>query len=282
MKLYFSHPLVDHDHAFGIIGRPIALKAVLPAYVPGRRVRISAFRGGHRVWTNKVAPRRDGPRGVAVARYTTERTGPVTFKAARGRVNARPRKLWVHTWNVSFGARSVVVSLAQRRLAHLGYRAYDTGVYDGATGRAILAWRKVNNWSRTQYMGRAVLGRLIRDKGAFHPKYPKHGRHVEADLSRQVIALIDTGGKVFKTFPISSGKPSTPTVLGHFRFYRKDFGTNSEGMVDSNYFIGGYAIHGYPSVPNYPASHGCLRAFIADAYYIYTHISLGERIDVYP
>ena len=25
------------------------------------------------------------------------------------------------------------------------------------------------------------------------------------------------------------------------------------------YFKGGFAIHGYPSVPAYPASHGCVR-----------------------
>ena len=36
-------------------------------------------------------------------------------------------------------------------------------------------------------------------------------------------------------------------------------------MVDSNYFIRGYAIHGYAEVPTYAASHGCLRVPIPDA-----------------
>ena len=183
---------------------------------------------------------------------------------------------------MSFGATGAVVDLAQRRLRALHYRAYRTGRFDGATGRALLAFRKVNGMPRYEALGRAVLGRLIRGKGAFHVRYPKHGKHVEADLSRQVIALINKGGHVYKTFAVSSGKPSTPTILGHYRFYLKTFGTNSEGMVDANYFIRGYAIHGYASVPTYAASHGCLRTFIADAGFIYGWVNLGDGIDVYP
>ena len=47
-------------------------------------------------------------------------------------------------------------------------------------------------------------------------------------------------------------------------------------MYYSYYFYGGYAIHGYHSVPNYPASHGCLRTFIADQPEIYDRIFLGH------
>ena len=73
----------------------------------------------------------------------------------------------------------------------------------------------------------------------------------------------------------------TPTVLGSFRFYRKDPGTNALGMVHSSYFIRGYAIHGYASVPTYPASHGCLRVPVPDALAIFRWVRLGGRIDVY-
>ena len=57
-------------------------------------------------------------------------------------------------------------------------------------------------------------------------------------------------------------------------------GTNSKGMVDSAYFIRGYAIHGYVSVPPYNASHGCLRVPIPDARNIYDWIDLGDKIRV--
>jgi lipoprotein-anchoring transpeptidase ErfK/SrfK len=52
-------------------------------------------------------------------------------------------------------------------------------------------------------------------------------------------------------------------------------------MLDSNYFTGGYAIHGYPDVPNYAASHGCIRVPNPDAPAIYGWIALGNRIEVY-
>jgi lipoprotein-anchoring transpeptidase ErfK/SrfK len=50
----------------------------------------------------------------------------------------------------------------------------------------------------------------------------------------------------------------------------------------SNYFIRGYAIHGYPDVPTYNASHGCLRIPNADAVEVFNQISIGESIWVYP
>jgi lipoprotein-anchoring transpeptidase ErfK/SrfK len=96
-----------------------------------------------------------------------------------------------------------------------------------------------------------------------------------------VLALIDAGGVVARLYPVSSGKPSTPTALGSFSVYRKDFGTNAVGMVDSNYFNGGDAIHGYAEVPTYAASHGCLRVPIPDAPDIYSWVQFGTPVDVY-
>jgi lipoprotein-anchoring transpeptidase ErfK/SrfK len=103
---------------------------------------------------------------------------------------------------------------------------------------------------------------------------------VEFDWSRQVVVLADRGHAV-RTYHASSGKPSTPTVFGSYSFYSKTPGTNAKGMVDSNYFIRGYAIHGYPEVPTYAASHGCIRIPIPNARQVFNSISLGERIFVY-
>ena len=122
---------------------------------------------------------------------------------------------------------------------------------------------------------------MQRGAGSFHVRYPRDGRHVEADLTRQVLAEIEPGGRVRTIYTMSSGKPSTPTVIGHFQVYEKTPGVNSEGMVDSNYFIRGYAIHGYAEVPTYAASHGCLRVPIPDAAAIYGWIQTGTPVDVY-
>jgi lipoprotein-anchoring transpeptidase ErfK/SrfK len=52
-------------------------------------------------------------------------------------------------------------------------------------------------------------------------------------------------------------------------------------MVYSNYFIRGFAIHGYAEVPPYAASHGCLRVPVPDAIPIYNWIQYGTPVDVY-
>jgi lipoprotein-anchoring transpeptidase ErfK/SrfK len=70
-------------------------------------------------------------------------------------------------------------------------------------------------------------------------------------------------------------------VRGSFRVYSKTPGTNSKGMVNSLYFIRGYAIHGYPDVPVYPASHGCLRIPIPNARFMFRWLDYRDRVDVY-
>jgi hypothetical protein len=126
-----------------------------------------------------------------------------------------------------------------------------------------------------------VFALLGRGAGAFHVLYRGDGRHVEANLTRQVLAEIEPGGRVRALYTMSSGKPSTPTVIGRFRVYEKAAGYNSKGMLDSNYFIAGYAIHGYAEVPTYAASHGCLRVPIPDAAAIYGWVRMGTPVDVY-
>jgi lipoprotein-anchoring transpeptidase ErfK/SrfK len=126
-----------------------------------------------------------------------------------------------------------------------------------------------------------VVRGLLARRGAFKPRHPEHGKHVEVDLSRQVMALM-RGKRVDRIYTVSSGKASTPTVLGRFRVYSRTIGTNSLGMVDASYFIGGYAIHGYASVPTFPASHGCVRVPVPNARSIYNWLRIGDRVDVYP
>jgi peptidoglycan hydrolase-like protein with peptidoglycan-binding domain len=173
-----------------------------------------------------------------------------------------------------------VVRLLQAQLAQRGYVIGQPGFYDARTARAVLAFRKVTGMARTEIASSDVFKRLAAGGGVFRVRFPGHGKHVEADLSRQVIALI-RNGKVERIYPVSSGKPSTPTIKGHFRVYQKSPGTNAKGMFMSSYFIRGYAIHGYPSVPVFPASHGCLRVPMAEAVPIFNWLSRGDIVDVY-
>lgn len=144
----------------------------------------------------------------------------------------------------------------------------------------MLAYRKASGMARITWAGRALYAQLLRRRGAFRLRHRDAGRHVEFDWSRQVLVLA-RGGRAERVYHASSGKIVTPTVFGSYRFYRKQPGVNALGMVHSSYFIRGYAVHGYASVPNYPASHGCIRVPIPDALTISQWIALGSRIFVY-
>jgi lipoprotein-anchoring transpeptidase ErfK/SrfK len=174
----------------------------------------------------------------------------------------------------------MAVALLKQGMRALGYPAGSGPYMTGKLSRELLAFRKVNNMARTYDPSRQIYDMVFAGRGAFKLRYPNAGKHVEADLSRQVVVLADNGKPVW-TEPTSSGKPSTPTILGHYHFYSKAPGTNAKGMYMSNYFIRGYAIHGYPDVPTYNASHGCLRIPNADAVAVFNQIDLGESIWVY-
>ncbi len=178
------------------------------------------------------------------------------------------------------GMKGPRVLLLQDELARLRYAVPVSGRFDEATGRAVLAFRKVAGLERIESVNAGVFRRLQHGAGHFMVRFPGDGKHVEADLSKQVLAEIEHG-RVRRIYTISSGKPSTPTVLGRFHVYSKTPGTNSEGMVDSNYFIRGYAIHGYVEVPPYAASHGCLRIPIPDAPAVFAWVQLGDAVNVY-
>ena len=230
--------------------------------------------------------KKHGRRGQLVVRFKPRKQGSYSFRARHKRTKRQLRfkareQVRVLDNTAGVGSRGIRVTMLQRGLKRLGYAGFTpTGDYGPGTARAVLAFHKVNHMPRIGFASRTVFQKVFEGRGTFRLKYPRAGKHVEADLSRQVLVLANHG-KPQRIYHTSSGKPSTPTVLGSFRFYRKDAGTNGVGMVHSNYFIGGYAIHGYHSVPTYPASHGCLRVPIPSAWNIYSWIDLGDRIFVY-
>lgn len=273
-----------------LVGQVVRIMARVTPYVPGTKVTVRITRAGKRV---KLADRRvrsiRGSRsGQVIVAYKPGTDGRVFIRATTARsaklssAKAPPIAVTVVSPVAGPGGHGLSVRFLQARLLGLHYSVGVNGSYDGATGRAVLAYRKVNGMPRTTNASRRIFFRLADGRGGFRARYPGHGRHVEGDLTHQVLALINPHGRVYRVFTMSSGKPSTPTVLGSFHFYTHELGTNSEGMVDSSYFIRGYAVHGYPDVPTYAASHGCLRIPIPNARFVHDWIRIiGERIDVY-
>jgi hypothetical protein len=192
----------------------------------------------------------------------------------------RPRRIEVVRWRAGLGAGGVHVLLLQRALLRLGFATPVTGRFDALTANAVNAFRKTNRMGGTGFASSGVYAMLLRGQGAFKLRHRRPRKHVEFDWSRQVLVLADRG-RPYRVYHTSSGAPATPTVFGTYRFYLKSPGTNAKGMVHSSYFIRGYAIHGYASVPNYPASHGCLRVPIPNSASIFNWIDLGDTIYSY-
>ena len=263
------------------------VRGVVRPYVAGQEVLVRFYRGKRKVHqqSEKVLPARGGRIGTFLTPYRTKRAGRLAVRAVHKQTpeleTLRSKAARVDVMRPRVGSSGPLVRLLQRGLARMRYAVSRSGSYDSATARAVMAWRKVNGQPRSFEPSETVLRRVLDGRGAFMVRHPRDGRHVEADISRQVLALVD-GRKLHRVYHVSSGAPATPTVLGRFEVYRKDPGTNSLGMVHSTYFIRGYAIHGYASVPPYNASHGCLRVPIPNAWSIYQWVRMGDVVRVYP
>ncbi|HET7589416.1 MAG TPA: L,D-transpeptidase [Solirubrobacterales bacterium] len=265
----------------------VPVRGTLSPYVPGQRVEVTFYLDGHRLVSHKVAVGKgSGEEGTFESSVVVKEDGKYAV-AAKHVANAKlggdstVRK----SWKVSFpalhpGECGAVVKGFKRAMARMGYVAGGGKCFNGRLGREVLAYRKVNDMNRSQKAGAGLVKKVFGGKGGYHVKYPKAGEHAEVSLGKQVLVLIKKG-KPFAIYPVSTGKPSTPTITGHYHFYRQEPGYNSEGMYYSFYWHNGYAVHGYAEVPDYAASHGCVRTFIADQPRIYEQLHYGESIFVF-
>ncbi|HTA36411.1 MAG TPA: L,D-transpeptidase family protein [Solirubrobacteraceae bacterium] len=273
---------------FAIAGGGVVIRGIVVPYVGGQQVKVSIYRDGRKVEVKTVGVEALGNgAGQFHLGYSSASSGEVQVRAAhyataqQAAFAGRSETIHFVSPDLHEGDSGPSVRLLQSELNALHFVVPLSGSFDEATGRAVIAYRKMTGLARVASTNLTVFKKLQEGAGTFHVKYPQDGRHVEGDLTRQVLAEIEPGGKVHALYTMSSGKPSTPTVIGRFSVYNRTPGTNSEGMVDSSYFIRGYAIHGYAEVPTYAASHGCLRVPIPNALSIYDWVQYGTRVDVY-
>ncbi|HEX4363190.1 MAG TPA: L,D-transpeptidase family protein [Solirubrobacteraceae bacterium] len=287
-----THLALQFDRVGGVLataltGAPVVVRGTTDAFAPDQTVVVRFYVSGRKLAARRVSllPQAGGGGGFALS-FTSPRPGALVVLATHDATPAlagfatRTHSVDVIPRRVTPRSGRSSIRALQRRLRELGYVTGAPGVYDERTGRAVLAFRKVAGLDRNANASANVMHAIARGAGRFVVAHPEQGRHVEADLSRQVLALIEQGRAV-AIYPISSGKPSTPTVLGSYRVYTKTPGTNEKGMVDSSYFFRGYAIHGYFSVPTYAASHGCLRIPVPDAATVFNWVTVGTPVDVY-
>ncbi len=267
-----------------LAGRTFKIVGRLTPATNGQHVVVRIYSRGKKIVAKKARVKGDGS---YAARFRLRNAARLAVRvvhrptAELGRASAGPLRFDVLPRKVEAGQTGTAVKILQRHLDAKGYVVGRFGVMDGRTQRAIIAFRKVAGMARTAQANTAMMARLAKGGGTFRLRYPNvKGRHVEADLSRQVLVLAN-GDKIERIYHTSSGAPATPTVRGTYKFYLAQPGYNSKEMYYSKYFIRGYAIHGYKSVPVFNASHGCLRVPLDDAVSIYNWVQIGDRIDVY-
>ncbi len=272
-----------------LTGRSFTARVVMRPFVAGETVTLRLYRGSRKIRVKALTPKSvaGGAAGVATLKVKSNTPGRLRVAASHKGTAvlkplvAKPVRLTAVRPSAGPGAKGAAVRLLQSRLAAMHYVVPRTGVYDAGTGRAVMAWRKLAGLSRTTIATKEVFTGLLAGRGRFKVRHPGDGRHVEARLNSQVLALIN-GSRVERIYHTSSGAPATPTIRGKFRVYLKTPGINAKGMVHSSYFIRGYAIHGYASVPPYNASHGCLRVPVPNARSIYDWLRIGDVVWVEP
>jgi PKD repeat protein len=259
----------------GIIGRSLKARIVLRPRNSGT-LKVRVWKGGR-----ELAPQTFGDR--AVLHLSTKRV--VAYKlriVVTPSGPFSPRKKTVRTSvflpYLALGSRGPSVRLLERRLAQLHYtvRGADS-FYSYDTADAVMAFQKVNGLARTGRVTPDVWRRLQFAHTPL-PRY-RYGRHFEVNKSKQVLFEV-ANGHVVRIVHVSTGATGN-TPVGRWHIYSKVPGTLPSGMFDSNFFLRGFAIHGYPSVPSYPASHGCVRVPNWVAPLLFASSYYGEAVYIY-
>ena len=178
------------------------------------------------------------------------------------------------------GSRGNAVRALEARLHDLHYVLRGVDSYYGSdTYEAVLAFQKVQGLRRTGRVGGELWRRLTR---ASVPRaHSPYGDHIEVSKTKQVMYEVRRG-KVVNVVHVSTGATGN-TPVGSWRVYRLGPGGSLSHMYYSIYFLRGFAIHGYHSVPPYAASHGCVRTPLWFAPGFYARWGkIGTRILVYP
>jgi hypothetical protein len=264
-----------------LFDRVIVRGQVAPAR-DGERVDVVLLRSGNRVRTKHVAMNANGSFST---RFTIEAPGTyraqVTFSASdllRG--SARSGADSTPLPNLSSGSSGTFVRLLEKRLVDLHYRlaGRTDGRYDSRTADAVVAFHKVQRMARRFTVNEATWRRLA-DPAMPHAVKDWRGFHFEVDQGKQVLYTI-RGGDITNVLHVSTGANGA-THDGIFRVFSKIAGFSPRRLYYPSFFDGQRALHGWPEVPTYAASHGCVRIPYWNAKWVYALADYGVRVVIY-
>jgi N-acetylmuramoyl-L-alanine amidase len=264
-----------------VAGAPLKLAASLEPVEAGR-VRVQVIRSG------RVGYDRSFAGGARVALGTRD------IGTVRIRLTTLPRPGYdqvsreltatLRPPNLSIGMSSAAVTELAHRLAALQYAVPSfSSTFGDDFVQSVYAFQKVQGLDRTGFVDAAFWAKLD-DPRIPTPRYTDPADHIEVDKTHQVLYIV-RGGKIALISPVSTaGIAGYYTPEGRFAIYRKVTGYDPSPLgvlLDPMYFVGGYAIHGNPSVPPYPASHGCVRVPNFVIYRLFGSEPYGEVVYVY-
>jgi N-acetylmuramoyl-L-alanine amidase len=268
-SLWIAHADNVASNPLHVVAEPKLIVRLVGAPIIGARVRVAAT----------LHPATAGR--IIAPKFIDTRTA----HRVRVTVFSRPAAGWgaAHTTmqtevvgpELSLGAHGPGVLLLERQLRALHYAVQVDGAYGDDDVEAVYAFQKVEGLARTGAVTPALWAQLAR---AHVPRARYPGNHIEVDKTRQVLFVV-RGGEVALIVAVSTGATGN-TPIGIWHVYRKVTGFDWV-LYYPNYFLRGFAVHGYPDVPPYPASHGCVRVPMWVATQVYGDIALGTAIFVY-
>jgi peptidoglycan hydrolase-like protein with peptidoglycan-binding domain len=179
------------------------------------------------------------------------------------------------------GSSGAAVTWLEQRLTDLSYRPGPIdGRFDERTRQAVVAFEKWQSLSRDGVVVGGVWRKLMSASRPV-PRYWSSGTWLEVNKQKQVL-LYCVNGNVERTLPVSTGsaRVGIVTPLGLYHVQRKN--TWERVRYKPLYLTSRLlAIHGYTSVPTYPASHGCIRTTWADQDELNPLIPVGTVVRVY-
>ncbi|MDQ3941469.1 MAG: L,D-transpeptidase family protein [Actinomycetota bacterium] len=181
--------------------------------------------------------------------------------------------------SLNVGSKGSYVARLERRLDELGYHLEGIDAsYDRRTYDAVIAFNKVQG--RTRYGSvSASTWRALAEPKIPRPRADSPRVHIEVDQTKQVLYVVKDG-RVRNILHVSTGAGGA-TRDGVFHFFREINGYSGGGLYLPTYFDGLRAIHGWPEVPTYNASHGCVRVPMWAARWIFEEVELGDEIRIY-
>ncbi len=170
------------------------------------------------------------------------------------------------------------------RLADLRIRTPRSGSrFTRATGDAVVAFQKTYGLARDYVVDYKDWRRLERASPPT-PRFLRPLSHIEIDKGRQILSVV-RHGRVIGVVPVSTGRTGNTRTGSHFVQRKIPVNTLFGGAVVMPRFMTFFrtqGIHGYASVPPYPASHGCVREPLWICDWVYDRSFVGERVYVHP